>query len=160
MNSDRSFDGFLTFTARVVGRTGGFDLGGQAPSEATVCRRTPARAAWMKSRLGWTAVFDGSLNLDGVPPSVVDRLLAVRPVYEETPGNTPGLRGDRGGYPYWLCTVSFGGRGERGVVRRPRRPGPGLERLLEVYAPVRLRDALSIGDDDGAVVTVCVRVHG
>lgn len=160
MTSDQSFDDFLTFTARVVGRTRGFCLEGQAPSEATVCRETPTRAAWMKNRLGWTTVFDGSLNLDGVPLSIVDRLLAVRPVYEETPGNTPGLRGDRGGYPYWLCTVSFRRREECAVVRRPRLPAPGLEHRLEVYAPGRLRDVLSIGDDDGAAVTVRVPVHG
>ncbi|MHC5536706.1 DUF120 domain-containing protein [Singulisphaera rosea] len=115
----------------------------------------------MRAIMGWDDVFPGTLNLT-VAERHVEDLLLLKEVYFEQPETinypTPSrIPQKRGGYNYYRCSIGHGDRTESGLIRRAA--SVPLRSRLEIFASLKLRDALAIVDGDEIEVEVVSDHH-
>lgn len=133
------FDG--TIYARSSAGAGG------PPGETEIMALNPERAERIKAVTGWSDVAPGTLNLC-VDDRWVQALATVKPTLAEPPVTYPeqyaGIPAKRGGYWYYRGRVKTdAGQRQDVLVRRAVNPCKGV---VEVLAPVRLRDTLGLTD--------------
>lgn len=120
------------------------------PGETEILNLNPQRREMILAKTGWEKLVEGTLNLE-VHKDMVSQLLTKKPTIRE-PGNSviypskfqyiPTIRKD---YLYFKGTISKSNHSEGVLFRTARDPLPNR---LEAFAPVRLRESLSIADGD------------
>lgn len=138
----------MKFKATISSRSSSHASG--PPGETEILRLNPQRCEMILAETGWNELAEGTLNLE-VNKDVVSQLLTQKPTIRE-PGssvyypvpyqNIPKMRK---AYLYFIGTISKGNHSENVLFRTAEKPLPNR---LEAFAPVRLRENLSIADGD------------
>jgi len=138
----------MKFKATISSRSSSHASG--PPGETEILRLNPQRCEMILAETGWNELVEGTLNLE-VNKDVVSQLLTQKPTIRE-PGssvyypvpykNIPKMRKV---YLYFRGTISKGSHSENVLFRTAEKPLPNR---LEAFAPVRLRENLSIADGD------------
>ena len=138
----------MRFNAVVSARSSKAQAG--PPGEAEVLRLNPQRLSTLLAHTGWDRLIEGTLNLE-VDESIVTELGMLSPAVRE-PGDTvrypngySHIPRKRGAYLYFNAILSHRGKSEAILIRTAEHP---LKRRIEAFAPVLLRDALSLTDGD------------
>ena len=104
----------------------------------------------MLAQTGWDELIEGTLNLE-VDESIVQNLGQLTPAIRE-PGDTvkypprySHIPITRGVYLYFNALLTQGDKAEQVLIRSAETP---LKRRIEAFAPVQLREALSLSDGD------------
>ena len=122
----------------------------EPPGETEILNLNPQRREMILAKTGWKKLVEGTLNLE-VSEDVVSQLLIKKPTIRE-PGNSVTYPSKfqyipkiRKAYLYFKGTISKGNHSEKVLFRTAEKP---LLDRLEAFAPVRLRENLSIADGD------------
>lgn len=121
------------------------------PSETEILRFNPQRREMILNKTAWDDLCEGTLNLK-VHENVVNQIRKRKLLIQE-PGSSvfypepyQNIPKERKNYFYFRGTISKDGCSEAVLFRTAEVPPyPGL---IEVFAPVRLRDALNLEDGD------------
>ncbi len=121
------------------------------PSETEILRLNPQRREKILKFTEWDKLVEGTLNLE-VQEDIVSRLKKRDPDIRE-PGSSvyypppyQDIPKKRKNYFYYKGTISKGGCREDVLFRAAE--VPPRRGLLEAFAPVRLRDAFKLKDED------------
>ena len=144
----------MKFKATISSRSSSHASG--PPGETEILRLNPQRCEMILAETGWNELVEGTLNLE-VNKDVVSQLLTRKPTIRE-PGssvyypvpyqNIPKMRKV---YLYFRGTISKGNHSENVLFRTAEKPLPNR---LEAFAPVRLRESLSIADGDQVICDI------
>jgi hypothetical protein len=139
----------MQFKAIVNSRSSSKRMG--PPGEKEILKLNPKRREMILDKTGWNYLYPGTLNLT-VDADMVIKLRAKKPDILE-PGNSvkypeayQRIPLKRRSYLYFLGKISKNNQAEEVLFRVaevPPRPD-----LIETFAPVRLRNTLSLKDGD------------
>jgi hypothetical protein len=124
------------------------------PGEAEVLRMNPHRADKLLAITGWSRLEPGTLNVV-IAKELFDALLNIAPVWSEDgasityPTRFAHIPKQRGPYLYYRARATAGERSEEVLLRRPQN---AISTTIELYAPVKLMDSLTIGNGDSLTV--------
>ena len=136
---------------RVKGRSSDGKKG--PPGEAEILKLNPQRRELILAKTKWDDLFPGTLNVK-VDPEHVRALSHMAPHFEEEPVKYPieyaKIPIRRGGYEYFKARLRFtnpdGKQKVDVLVRRCRKKQ--LKDILEVVAPMSLKEGLRIANED------------
>jgi len=145
----------LKFDGLVYARSSVKDSG--PPGEAEILELNPSRRELILRETEWPDLFPGTLNLK-VDAASVTALCEIEPSFTEPPVTYPekyaSIPTKRGGYCYYRGRVKTQDNKRADVlVRRCVNPHKDV---VEILAPMKLRDALGVADGN----TLNVRVRG
>jgi hypothetical protein len=124
------------------------------PGETEVLAMNPHRGEHICSITGWPRLESGSLNLVA-PKEAFDALMRVTPLWIEVgatikyPSRFATIPKERGPYLYFLAKATVDKKCEQVLLRRPTNP---ISSTVELYAPVKLTEALCVTDGDRVTV--------
>ncbi len=139
----------MKFKAEIKSRSSLGNFG--PPSETEILRRNPKRREMILNKTGWDDLYEGTLNLK-VHDNVVTQIRKRKPLIQESgssvlyPEHFQRIPKERKNYFYFRGTISKDGCSEAVLFRTAEVPPHGG--LIEAFAPVRLRENLSIADGD------------
>lgn len=126
------------------------------PGEAEVLRMNPHRAGRLCEVTGWSRLEPGTLNLV-IEEKPFVAMKCISPAFVEDgasivyPPEFAHIPKERGPYLYYRARATVGERSEEVLVRRPTNP---ISTTIELYAAVKLMDALNIGNGDSVTVEI------